>query len=134
MFRWFHGLLFKFSIYELFMTASQLILLLTDQLKAALFYKEWVYGLLLLLTSPPLCCHHQIPWKDGRKPQWPHILLDAFPFNKTSFLFYLIKIWFLKKYLESSLIFVLFFLREKSNKKENSKCDSWKKKNESVKN
>ena len=49
----------------------------------------------------------------------PAFSLNEFPLDdKTRFLFIcLVKIWFLEKYLELPLIFVLF-LKEKQNKKE----------------
>ena len=55
--------------------------------------------------------------------------------GETRFLF--VKIWFLGKYLESPLIFILFFKKEKQNKKEKTlsvtpekKCGSMKTKSD----
>ena len=51
----------------------------------------------------------------------PH---SSFSLDGTTHFLFIEKYDFLAKYLESSIIFVLFFFKGKQNKKENLKCDS----------
>ena len=51
----------------------------------------------------------------------PH---SSFSLDGTTHFLFIEKYDFLAKYLESSIIFVLFFFKGKQNKKENPKCDS----------